>query len=120
MSESISVVDLLSGAVPAEYFADKIVFIGPYAAELQDSSVTSIDHAKPMYGMEIHANTVQALLRGEYKREAGSAGQLALLFFLLLAAFIGFWRRRVWIATALWLLLSGGWLPAAAWPMSMA
>ena len=110
--EGISVADLLSGKVPAEYFADKIVFIGPYAAGLQDSYVTSMDHAKLMYGVEFQANVVQALLRGEYKQKAGDAGQLALMFFLLLAAFIGFWRRRVWIATVLWLILSGGWVLA--------
>ena len=110
LDESISVADLISGAIPAEYFADKIVFIGPYAAGLQDSYVTSIDHARLMYGVEFQANAVQALLRGEYKREVRDAGQLVLLFFLLLAAFIGFWRRRMWIATVLWLILSGGWL----------
>ena len=107
---SVSVADLFSGTVPASYFADKIVFIGVYAAGLQDSYVTSMDHTKLMYGVEFQANAVQALLRGEYQREAGRAGQLALLFFLLLCAFAGFWRRRVWISTVLWLLLSGGWL----------
>ena len=108
--EDISVADLLSGEIPADYFAGKIVFIGPYAAGLQDSYVTSMDHARQMYGVEFQCNAVQALLRGDYKEEAGDAWQLALLFFLLLAAFAGFWRRRMWIATALWLLLSGGWL----------
>ena len=110
--ESISVADLLSGEVPADYFADRIVFIGPYAVGLQDSYVTSADHAEPMYGVEYQCNAVQALLRGEYKQEAGDAVQLVLLFFLLLVAFAGFWRRRVWISTALWLFLSGGWLLA--------
>ena len=108
--EGISVAKLLSGEVPADYFAGKIVFIGPYAVGLQDSYVTAMDHTRLMYGVEFQCNAVQALLRGDYKREAGDAGQLAVLFFLLLAAFAGFWRRRVWIATALWLFLSGGWL----------
>ena len=108
--EDISVADLLSGAISADYFADKIVFIGPYAVGLQDSYVTSVDHAELMYGVEYQCNAVQALLRGEFKQEAGDAGQLALLFLLLLAAFAGFWHRRMWISTALWLLLSGGWL----------
>ena len=106
----VSVADLLSGAISASYFANKIVFIGPYAAGLRDSYMTSMDHSRLMYGVEYQANAVQALLRGEYKQEVSDAGQLAFLFLLLLAAFAGFWRRRVWIATALWLLLSGGWL----------
>ena len=110
LDESISVADLLSGDIPADYFADKIVFIGPYATGLQDSYVTAADHARLMYGVEYQANAVQALLRGEYKREVRDVGQLLFLFLLLLAAFAGFWRRRMWISTALWLLLSGGWL----------
>ena len=112
LDEDISVADLLSGEIPADYFADRIVFIGPYAVGLQDSYVTSADHAELMYGVEYQCNAVQALLRGDFKQEAGDAGQLILLFLLLLAAFTGFWRRRMWISTALWLLLSGGWLLA--------
>ena len=110
MYESISVVDLLSGDVAADYFADKIVFIGPYAAALQDDYFTAADHARKMYGVEYQCNAVQALLWGEYKQEADDTWQLVLLFLLLLAAFAGFWNRRMWISTALWLLLGGGWL----------
>lgn len=110
--ESISVVDLLSGDVPADYFAGKIVFIGPYTVGLQDSYVTSIDHARQMYGVEYQANAVQALLWGEYKREADGAVQLAALFALLVLGFWGFWRRRVRVASALWIALCGGWLLA--------
>ena len=107
---SVSVVDLLSGNIPASYFADKIVFIGPYAAGLQDSYVTAADHTRLMYGVEYQCNAVQALLWGKYKQKVRDAGQLILLFLLLMVAFVGFWRRRMWISTALWLLLSGGWL----------
>lgn len=108
--ESISVVDLISGDIPADYFAGKIVLIGPYTAGLQDNYITSIDHARQMYGVEYQANAVQALLWGEYKREVGDGLQLALLFGLLLLALLGFWRRRVWIAAVLWAALCGGWV----------
>lgn len=108
--ESISVADLVSGDIPADFFADRIVFIGPYAVGLQDSYFTSMDHAEMMYGVEYQCNAVQALLRGDYKQEAGDRVQLVLLFFVLLIAFAGFWRRRVWISTAIWLALAGGWL----------
>ncbi len=108
--ESISVADLLSGEVPADYFAGKVVLIGPYAPGLRDSYVTAADHAQPMYGVEFHANAIQALLWENYKREAGDGVQLAILFFLLLAAFLFFWRRPVRLSTAVWILLSAGWL----------
>ncbi len=108
--ESISVASVLSGEVPADYFAGKIVLIGPYAPGFQDSYITSIDRARQMYGMEVHANAIQALLNGEYRSEIGDGWQLVCLFLLLFAAFWGFWKRRMAISTALWALLCGGWL----------
>lgn len=110
-SESISVIDVLDGKRSSDYFAGKIVLIGPYTAGLQDSYFTAIDHAVPMYGMEYQANAVQALMWGDdYKKEVGRRLQLALLFFLLLGAAAGFWKRSVRFSTALWLLLCGGYL----------
>ena len=108
--ESISVADLLSGEIPADYFAGKIVFIGPYTIGLQDNYITSIDHARQMYGVEFQANAVQALLWGEYKREVSDGLQLALLFGVLLLGLLGFWRRRVRTAAVLWAALCGGWV----------
>ncbi len=108
--ESISICKLLNGEMDPSYFAGKIVLIGPYAAGLQDSYVTAIDHARPMYGVEIQANAIQALLWGRWRREAGDGVQLALLSAVLLMALWGFWRRDVKWATALWVLLCSGWI----------
>lgn len=108
--EGISVADLLSGNVPPDYFAGKIVLIGPYAPGLQDSYFTSIDHAEAMYGVEFQANAIQVLLWGEYKQEAGKEAQLAALFVLLVLSLALFWKASVKVSTAVWLFLVGGWL----------
>ncbi len=108
--ESISIADLLSGSISPDYFAGKIVFIGPYAPALQDSYFTSIDHAMPMYGVEYQANAVQALLWGDYRREVGDRPQRLLLFLILLLALAAFWKRSVRFSTAVWLLTAGSWL----------
>lgn len=108
--ESISVSDVISGVVPPEYFAGKIVFIGPYATGLQDSFITAADHAQLMYGVEYQANAVQALLWGDYAKEAPDSFQLILLFVLLLLGFAGFWRGAVRFTTVLWALICGGWV----------
>ena len=76
----LSVADILSGEVTAEELQGKIVLIGPYAAGLQDSYPTAIDHAEQMYGVEYQANAVRALLDEDHKREAGAAYQLSFLF----------------------------------------
>lgn len=75
--ETRSITDVLEREDPAAYFAGKIVHIGLCAAGLQDSYVMAIDHARQMYGVEYQANAVQAMLEGSYKREIGTAPQLA-------------------------------------------
>lgn len=106
--ESISVADLLSGEIGADYFADKIVLIGPYAAGLQDSYVTSADHARAMYGIEYQANAIQALLWEDYKQEAGEEIQLLCLFLLLILGGILFYRLPIRFSTPLWAAALGG------------
>lgn len=110
--ESISVADLVTGEVPADYFADRIVLIGPYAPGLQDSYFVSMDHAQPMYGVEYQANAIQALLWGEYKTEVGDGVQMAALFVLLLLCLAAFWKRPIALSVAVWLAAAGGWLAA--------
>ena len=115
--EYISVADLLSETVPAEYFSGKIVLVGPYAAGLADNYMTASDHAVPMYGVEIQANAIHCLLESDYKREAGEGVQLALLFFILSGLAVWFRGRKVIPAAAVWLAVTGGFLilAKAAW-----
>ena len=106
----VSVADVITGERTAEDFADKIVLIGPYAYGLQDGYFTPMDHGSQMYGVEIHANAVTALLQGEYKQEVSGRIQICLLFAVLFLSFFAFRNRRVSVALAVWIALSGGWL----------
>lgn len=105
-----SIADVLEGRDPASYFKDKIVLIGPCAAGLQDSYITAADHARQMYGVEYQANAVQAMLDGNYKREVRAVPQLGALFLTLLIAWRVFWKGKVKVSTALWLIFCGGWV----------
>ena len=98
--DGISVADLLEGTVDPSFFADKVVLIGPYAAGLQDEYRTSIDHAAPMYGVEIQANLIDAFRRGVYPRETGQAAQLLFLFAICAGFSFFFWDLRVGPALA--------------------
>ena len=60
--ENISLVDVLDGTVPAEAFDGCIVLIGAYAAGMMDAYFVPVDRAQQMYGVEIHANVIQALM----------------------------------------------------------
>ena len=102
-SDGISIADVLDGSVPPEAFAGKIVLIGPYAAAMQDEYRTSITHAAPMYGVEIHANLIDAFTRGFYPKEASRTAQLALLFVLSAGMLLFFLDRRILPSIAVWL-----------------
>lgn len=60
-----SMVDVLNGTIPKEEFKDCIVLVGAYAPGFQDSYVAAIERSNPMYGVEIHANIIQALMDGK-------------------------------------------------------
>lgn len=60
--ENVSMIDVLNGTVPAEAFDDCIVLVGAYAAGMMDAYFVPVDRAQQMYGVEIHANVIQALM----------------------------------------------------------
>ena len=60
----ISMADVLDGTVDAAVFRDAVVLVGAYAVGMQDSYMPAIAHNSQMYGVEIHANIIEALLEG--------------------------------------------------------
>ncbi|MCQ2521053.1 MAG: CHASE2 domain-containing protein [Lachnospiraceae bacterium] len=84
--EKIPMSSVLSGKVKGSYFADSIVLIGAYEEGMRDAYSVPIDHKRNMYGVEIHANTIWALLSG---KEAGSV-PLWMQIILTVALSIGF------------------------------
>lgn len=130
--DGVSIAHLLGGDIPPEYWAGKIVLIGPYAAALQDSYFTPIDKGSPMYGVEIQANVIQSLLEGDYKTDVPDTVQLTVLFILCSLAAERFLKirlkRSAMLFAGLVLLGTGGvfllyragftahplWLPAGA------
>lgn len=63
--ENISLIDVLNGNVPAEAFDNCIVLVGAYAGGMMDAYFVPVDRSAQMYGVEIHANVVQALIEGK-------------------------------------------------------
>ena len=93
--DGVSIAWLLQGSVPADYWAGKIVLIGPYATALQDAYFTTIDKGEPMYGVEFQANVIQALLTRNYKAEVPDLPQLIALLIACAAAALLFRRMKV-------------------------
>ena len=102
--------DLLEGTISPDVYRDKIVLIGPYATGMQDSFPTSLDRSDLMYGVDIHANAIQAFQRGEFLYAAGQRGQLIILFLVTFLAEFSFRRGNMKRITGVWLAISLGWL----------
>ena len=59
--EYISLIDLLDGKIDTRTFKDSIVLVGAYANDMQDNFSVPNGGTKEMYGVEIHANIIEAL-----------------------------------------------------------
>ena len=99
---------VVSGEIPPELFAGSIVLVGPYTTGMMDAYYTAVRHDMPMYGVEIHANILQAFLDGEQKKEAGLFWRLsatAAMMGLVLAAVLLLPLQYAAAAAAVLLLL---------------
>ncbi|WP_053373082.1 CHASE2 domain-containing protein [Paenibacillus sp. FJAT-27812] len=91
--EAIPYSAVLGGEVPADYFKDRIVLIGPYATGFKDDYPTPLQVKSLMYGVEIHANIIQALLEGDLKQELDWKWNALIL---LIAAALAYFLFRKW------------------------
>lgn len=105
-NDGFSAADVLAGELPSELFADKIVLIGPYAAGLNDTVTSAIDHARPMFGVEYQANAIGALLEGDFKREVPLFPQAAIIFVVSFFGLLWFRSRKILASTISWLILT--------------
>ena len=85
--EVISFCDVLEGKVDARVFRDAIVLVGAYAPGMQDSYNVAVQKGQQMYGVEIHANIVEALLEGKVYTPVPVVGY-AVVITLIAVAFL--------------------------------
>lgn len=71
--------------LPADYFQDKVVLVGSTLAGLMDLRSTPVQETFP--GVEIHANVMMSLLRGEFVRPVSKSTTVILI--LLLGGILG-------------------------------
>lgn len=108
--ETVSLVDVLNGTVDVRTFRNCIVLVGAYAPGMQDAYNTPVDRSTQMYGVEIHANLVEALMEGHTGKEVNGLATaviislLSALYYLLLkkahivpGAFVAVVLAGVWM-----------------------
>lgn len=80
-----------------QYFKDKIVLIGAYSRSFKDSFFTPLSKTYKMYGVEIHANAIQAILENKFLREMSFAEKLLLIVALaMLSTFLFLYTKVRW------------------------
>ena len=109
-SRDVNFLDLLEGKVSSEVYKDKIVLIGSYAPGLGDEFSTPLDRSSAIYGINIHANAIQAFQRGFFPREAEQSLQIIILFFVSFISTILFQSSKLSIVLMTWLIICVGWL----------
>ena len=113
--DQLSFADIYDGNFDTSDVAGKIVLIGNGSPILQDHYSTPIDETTNMYGVEIHANTIQTILDGAYLRNTTTTERLAILAVISIIAtalfmYLGIW----WTIGALIVLGTGYWFSAEA------
>lgn len=83
-----SFVRVLRGEIPSAAFAGGVVLIGPYATGMMDQYYTPLEKGALMYGVEIHANALQALIEQNFKQTVPVAVQAVLLFAVLFGLYL--------------------------------
>jgi len=106
----VSYYRVLGDEIPAAYWKDKIVLIGPTTEILHDQFATAFASGGDMPGVEIHANALETLVQGNAIREvpqpvstalAVVAGLLGSFLVARLHAF-----RALLAATGLWVVFT--------------
>ncbi len=114
--------------IPAEYWKDKIVLIGPTSEILHDVFATPFARGGDMPGVEIHAHALETLVRGNPIREVPRpiSTSLAVVAGLFGCGLVVQLRalRALLAATGLWVILTlaafAGFLIADVWMRGMA
>jgi adenylate cyclase len=121
---------VLSGEVPPDVFRGKIVLVGVTATALADVRVTPFDGTFP--GVEIHANILDNILRGDFVFQPGGSEVFEPVLDLLLAALLGFLLRYgrgvtgalvaaavlgAYVGLSQWAFVTHGWLLNLVYPL---
>src|SRR5690349_10768968 len=69
----VSYYRVVRGEIPREYWTDKIVLVGPTSPVFHDLFTTAFARGNDMPGIEIHANALETLVRGNAIREVSRA-----------------------------------------------
>ena len=107
--------DVVNGKYDPRVFQDSIVLVGAYMPGLQDSFYVPIARGSQMYGVEIHANIVDGLLRGYSYKMAPQVFVTTVNLLLCMAFFLLLRKISPVVGFGVGALLAVAYLAVAAW-----
>lgn len=99
--EYISFIDVLNGRIDCRTFKNSIVLVGAYAAGMQDNFKVPNGYSKQMYGVEIHANILQAFMQNRFSINGNPYLYGILMGIVCALLHFVFKRARILISTIL-------------------
>ncbi len=99
--EYISFIDVLEGKIDYRTFDGSIVLVGAYAAGMQDNFNVPNGFGKQMFGVEIHANILQAFMQNRFSINANPYLVGFILGIICALCHIMFKRIKLWASTLL-------------------
>jgi len=116
----VAAADLLAGTVPDESLRGKLVLLGVTAVAVGDVRATPLDPTYP--GVEIHANVLDNVLRGDFvfqaaRREFSTMvlAEVAVIFGMVWLLGLALRRARGWRGAVVAALMLGGFLVGSQW-----
>ncbi len=92
--DSVPIWKVINGEVPPSYFANSIVLIGLHTVGIEDMYYTPMSKTLQMFGVEIHANIIQAFLDNQLYHPAAKQLGLIIITILCLLAYWAFERVK--------------------------
>ena len=97
--EVTSLCDVLDGTADTRNFTDSIVLVGAYAQGMQDSMYVPTGGSEQMYGVEVHANILQAFIDSEFPVQANRTLCAILTAIICAAMFLLLGRLKLAVST---------------------
>lgn len=105
--EVVSLCDVLDQKIDPSVFAGAIVLVGAYAPGMQDHYNAAISHGSQMYGVEIQANILEAMMEGKTQLPANNLLYSLLAALAVLAYCILLLRMKIVPAAIVGVLMIG-------------
>lgn len=105
--EAISFIDVLDGKIDSRTFKDSIVLIGAYAPGMQDNFNVPNGGSSQMFGVEIHANILQAFMQNRFSIN-GNPYLFGAIYGLLCALLHWLFRKKkIWLSAIVLVAATG-------------